>query len=710
MLCPSEPQVSIYFSAVVNKSALAISNEIIDYKRPDASSVIEEEAAESSNIEEAESSIRGSDSLNNEEARAVLGRLEYQKGNVEAALHVFEGMDIAAATPKIKISLTELKKPQRRSQNYAAPPFSIKTVGLLLEAAYLKSKSLQSSGRYKEAAESCKAILDIIESSLPEGLPENLEADNKLHEILRNAIELLPYLWELANMHHEAILSYRQALLHNRNLNNETTAKIQKNFAIFLLHSGGEYTRPHDIQMDDLFIPNNNIEEAILLLTSLLRKVSLDRVIWDPSILDHLSYALSIYGGLKSLGKQLEELLPRIIDDNERYLLLALCYYGEGDDLSALNLLKHVYEGDGPNCGLALLMASKICDETKNSNFMEGVSTAKRAIEVYKDKCDEMVGVAYSFLGVSFSAYSKSEVTNFERVSRQREALESLETAGRLTRMVDSRILYHLSLENADQRKLDAALSYANRLISLEGGSNLKGWLLLARILSAQKRFEDSEAITNAALDQTVKWDQGDLLRTKAKLQLAQGQIKGAIHTYTQLLAVLQIQRKGVGFPKQHLEVGENCHLRLEVETWNDLAMVYINLTKWQDAETCLLKSKALTNYSASTRHTYGLLYEAQGLHKEALKSYKHALDVNPAHVQSLISIAVVFRKLGGQSGAVAQSFLNEALRVDRMNSSAWYNLGLFLRNEGPMCLSEATDCFQAASVLMETEPIEPFR
>ncbi|KAJ9535463.1 hypothetical protein OSB04_un001409 [Centaurea solstitialis] len=107
---------------------------------------------------------------------------------------------------------------------------------------------------------------------------------------------------------------------------------------------------------------------------------------------------------------------------------------------------------------------------------------------------------------------------------------------------------------------------------------------------------------------------------------------------------------------------------------------------------------------------TSRMLYEAKGLHKQALKAYKHALDVDPGHVPSLVSIAVVLRKLGGRSGPVARSFLNEALRVYRMSSSAWYNLGLLLRDESPTFLREAADCFEAATVLKETEPIEPFR
>ncbi|XP_024968743.1 protein NPGR2-like [Cynara cardunculus var. scolymus] len=696
MIPSSDSQVTQYYSA--NAYSSQVSGE--DDTKPDAST-----------IEEAESSLRDSDSLNNEEARVLLGRYEYQKGNIEAALRVFEGIDIAAATPKMKISLSEIGKPHiRRSYNYAAPPFSINTVSLLLEAAYLKAKSLQNFGRYKEAADSCKVILDIIESSFPVGFPEHLGADHKLHETLSNTIKLLPELWQLADLHQEAILAFRRILLHRWNMDKETMADIQKEFAIFLLYSGGEEGNPPNLrmQMEGSFIPRNNIEEAILLLMILLRKVSLKKIKWDPSILDHLSFALSISGGLRSLGKQLEELLPGIIDNNERCLLLALCYYGEGDNLSALNLLRNIYENNNPNIGFALLLASKIYEE--NSNSKEGISTAKRAIHAFKDRCDEMVGVAYSSLGVSLSANSRSAVTDSERVTQQSEALESLETAGRLTRMNDSRILYHLSLENAEQRKLDVALGYAKRLLVLEGGSHLNGWMLLARILSAQKQFRDGEIIINAALDQSGKWDQGELLRTKAKLQLAQKQVKHAIQTYTQLLAVLHVQHKSFGFQKKNLEVGEIHHRSLEIETWNDLATIYISLSQWHDAEACLLKSKAISNYSASTRHTNGLLCEAKGLHKQALKANKHALDVDPGHVQSLVSIAVVFRKLGGQSGAVARSFLNEALRVNRMSSSAWYNLGLILKDEGPMFLREAADCFEAATVLKETEPIEPFR
>ncbi|KAI7983017.1 Protein NPGR2 [Camellia lanceoleosa] len=668
-----------------------------------------EQKLDTDNIKEAESSLREGGCLNYEEARALLGRYEYQKGNIEAALHVFEGIDIAAVTPNMRLALARRGKCHKRdSQNDA---MSIHAVSLLLESVYLKAKSFQALGRYKEAAQSCKVILDIIESSLPDGFPENSGTDCKLQETLNKAVEFLPELWKLADSPRDAILSYRRALLYNWNLEVETTAKIQKEFAIYLLYSGGEAGPPNlRSQMDSSFVPRNNIEEAILLLMILLRKVSLRRIDWDPSIVDHLSYALSISGELRVLANQVEELLPGIMDRKETYLMLALCYYGAGEDLTALNLLtKLLNSREDPNCIPALLMASKICGE--NPKYAEeGISFARRALENLQGSCDQMVGVANCLLGISLSAHSKSVLSDAEKVKRRSEALQSLENAGKMTRMRDPNIIYHLSLENAELRKLDAALYYAKHLLKLEGGSNLKWWVLLARVLSAQKRFLDAETIINAALDQTGKWDQGELLRTKAKLQIAQGQLKNAIETYTQLLAVLQIQNKSFGSGRKHFKGNGNRDRTLEVETWHDLARVYISLSQWHDAEICLSKSNAICHHSASRWHVIGLLHQAKGLYEEALKAFRQALDVDPTHVPSLVSMAVVLRQLGGYSPAVVRSFLTEALRLDKMNASAWYNLGLLYKDEGPASAMEAAECFEAASTLEETAPVENFR
>ncbi|TXG72384.1 hypothetical protein EZV62_000963 [Acer yangbiense] len=667
---------------------------------------------DNSNIEEAESSLRESGYLNYEEARALLGRLEFQKGNIEAALHVFEGIDVAAVISKIKATLSRrCEQNRRRSQSDASPSMSMHAVTLLLEAIFLKAKSLQGLGRYEEAAQSCKVILDTVENALPEGLPEIYSVDCKLQETLNKAVELLPELWKLAGSPQETILSYRRALLYYWNLDEDTTAKIEKEFAVFLLYSGTDACPPNlRSQTEGSFVPRNNIEEAVLLLLILLRKFILRRIGWDPSILDHLSFALSVSGELWALAYQIEELFPGVLERKERYCFLALCYYGEGEPMVALNLLRNLLnDRENSDCMLELLLASKICVENMIC-IQEGMTYARKALSELHGRCDQMASLANCLLGVLSSAQSRLVVSDSERVSKQSEALQALGTAEKMMRERDPYIVFHLCLENAEQRKLDVALYYAKQLLKLEAGSNVKGYILLARILSAQKRFVDAEVVINAAIDQTGKWDQGELLRTKAKLQIAQGRLKKSIETYTLLLAVLQVQMKSFGAGKKHLKNRGNRDRSLEMETWLDLANVYTRLSQWRDAEVCLSKSKAINPYSASGWHSTGLLHEAKGLHHEALHSFRKALDVDSTHVPSLISVSRILRQMGCESMVTVRSFLTDALRIDRTNPSAWYNLGLLYKADATAPLQEAVECFEAAALLEESAPVEPFR
>lgn len=86
-------------------------------------------------------------------------------------------------------------------------------------------------------------------------------------------------------------------------------------------------------------------------------------------------------------------------------------------------------------------------------------------------------------------------------------------------------------------------------------------------------------------------------------------------------------------------------------------------------------------------------------------------MEIDPTHVPSLISTAVILRELGSQSYPVVRSFLMNALRIDRMNHSAWYNLGLLYKAMSTTSASlEAAECFAAAAFLEESAPVEPFR
>ncbi|KAG2244119.1 hypothetical protein Bca52824_094038 [Brassica carinata] len=657
-----------------------------------ALSAAESESAkklDNGNIEEAELSLRETSSLNYEEARALLGRIEYQKGNIEAALRVFEGIDINGITIKMKTALTarEEKTHRRRSKgSFVAPPqplMSKHAVSLLFEAIFLKAKSLQRLGRFQEAAQSCRVILDIIEASLSEGASENVTGDIKLQETLAKAVELLPQLWKLADSPRDAILSYRRALLNHWKLDPRPRRGYRKKAVPPNLRS----------QTEGSFIPRNNVEEAILLLMLLLRKVNQKRITWDPAILDHLSFALTIAGDLTALAKQLEELSPEILDQRELYYTLSLCYHGAGEGLVALGLLRKLFsEREDPNRISGLLMASKICGE-RPGLAEEGLDYARRAIGDLGNECVQLDGAARLVLGIVLTESSRKTATEAERVARQSEGMQALASAD----MTDPRVLHRLALENAEQRKLDSALVYAKQALKLGAESDLEVWLLLARVLSAQKRFSDAETI-------------GKLLRLKAKLRLAR-EVKEAIKTYTQLLALLQVQSKSFTSAKK-LPKGYVEGLRsLELGTWHDLAHIYIDLSQWR-GETCLSRSRLIAPYSPVRYHTEGVLYQRQGQLEEAMEAFTTALDIDPMHVPSLISKAEILLELGNRSSvAVVRSFLMEALRIDRMNHSAWYNLGKMFKAEGSISSKqEAVECFQAAVALEETMPVEPFR
>ena len=407
-----------------------------------------------------------------------------------------------------------------------------------------------------EAAQSCQVILDTIESALPDGLNGRFAADCKFQETLNKAVELLPELWKLGGSPHEAISSYRHALLYNWNLDLESRARIEKEFAIFLLYSGIEANPPTlRFQVEGAFIPRNNMEEAILLLLLLLVKFLGGKINWDPLIMDHLSFALAISGGLETLAYQLEELPVDLMNRKEKQSTLALCYHGAGENRVALNLLKNLLnDRENPNCTHELLLAAKISAED-SSNTEEGTDYAKHAIERLEGQCQQLESKANCFLGILSSKKSRSVASDSKREAMQSEALKALETADELTQGTDPDVIYHLSFENAEQRKLGTALAHAKRLLKLEAGSSTRGWILLARILSAEKDYIDAETVVNAALEQTGKWEHAELLRTKAKLQLAQGQTQNAIQTYTHLLAVLQARKKSFGIGKKLSEV-----------------------------------------------------------------------------------------------------------------------------------------------------------
>lgn len=667
----------------------------------------EEARVDDGNIQEAESSLREGLSLNYEEARALLGRLEYQRGNVEAAVRVFDGIDLQAAIQRFQPSLSEKPSSKRNNKlrSDSSNSGSQHAASLVLEAIYLKAMSLQKLGKATEAAQQCKSVLDAVESIFQRGIPDVM-VEQKLQETVSKSVELLPELWKQAGAYQEALASYRRALLSQWNLDDECCTRIQKRFSVFLLYGGVEASPPSlASQTEGSFVPKNNLEEAILLLMILLKKWYLGKTHWDPSVMEHLTFALSLCGQTTVLAKHLEEVLPGIYPRTERWYSLALCYSAASDNEAALNLLKkYLNKNESPNDINALLLAAKIC----SSDYYlasEGVEYAKRAITEDESLDGHLKSAALHFLGLCLVNKSKIASSDHQRSLLQAEALKSLSDAFSLDPH-NPDLIFDMGVAYAEQRNMHAALKCAKQFIDTTGGSVSKGWRLLSLVLSAQQRYSEAEVVTDAALDETAKWEQGPLLRIRAKLKAAQSLPMEAVEAYRTLLALVQAQSKAYGSVKNGTEERDNKVSEFEV--WQGLANLYASLSYWRDAEICLQKAKALKTYSATTLHAEGDMYEIQAQTQHALGAYLNALSTEVDHVPSKVSIGALLSKQGPKYLPVARSFLSDALRLEPTNRAAWFYLGQVHKHDGR--LADAADCFQAASMLEESDPVESLR
>lgn len=104
-----------------------------------------------------------------------------------------------------------------------------------------------------------------------------------------------------------------------------------------------------------------------------------------------------------------------------------------------------------------------------------------------------------------------------------------------------------------------------------------------------------------------------------------------------------------------------------------------------------------------------GVMSDGRGELREALAATVNALLIQQQYVPSKILMSILMLKVDSKYQAlpVARSLLSDALRVEPTNRKAWYYLGKVHKDDGR--IGDAADCFQAASMLEESDPIEGF-
>ena len=117
-------------------------------------------------------------------------------------------------------------------------------------------------------------------------------------------------------------------------------------------------------------------------------------------------------------------------------------------------------------------------------------------------------------------------------------------------------------------------------------------------------------------------------------------------------------------------------------------------------------KAGELREYSVELLHAEEVKFEGHGQIQEALAAYINTPLLDPGYVPCKILIGALLLKMGSKAFPAARSLLSDALGMEPTNRMAWCYLGMAHRDDGR--IADATNCFQAASNLEESNPLIP--
>lgn len=428
---------------------------------------------------------------------------------------------------------------------------------------------------------------------------------------------------------------------------------------------------------------------------------------WDPIAFRRLARALFLLGEYDQLIMEFEELEPGRIGRGQRWYGLALGHAEKGQLAAALGLLtKALHPLESPDHLEALLLSARVCSQSVETAG-EGAGYARRACQVAEAEAaaPPLRGRALHALGVNLGMLARGARDQSERSRLQREAVEVLQEAEGLPGG-GWRLAFDLALELAELCQLSAAAAWAREALVAAGegeGRAAQGadtWRLLALLMSAEGKYAEAAEICAAGLSALPAAARQPLQRTKVRVQLAAGQPLAALETCQVALSdSLGRQRSNSGAAKAAL--WEQQHV------WEDLAEVYVQLQRWQDAEACVAKAQGIGPYSPTAWHVAGLVAAARGDRDGARAAYDNALAADPGHRPSKVRLGELYLGMGSYSWPLAQAALADALQSGPLDPSAWSILGRVYEAEGRA--GEAEECMAAAAKLGTCAPVEPF-
>ncbi|XP_062980034.1 tetratricopeptide repeat protein 7A [Elgaria multicarinata webbii] len=519
---------------------------------------------------------------------------------------------------------------------------------------------------------------------------------------------------------------------------------------------------------DNIYSPQDNVEEALLLLLISESMANQDAVISrapdqkddraislrDASaVYDLLSITLGRRGQYLMLSECLERAMKLAFGEFHLWYQLALSMAACGKSSHAVSVLRECAKLR-PADPTVPLLAAKVCIGPLHW-LEEGEHFAKMVIGLGED-AGELLAKGYLALGLTYSLQATDATLKSTRDDLHRKALETLERAHHLA-PEDHQIILYVSLQLALVRQICDAIERLQEALKL-CKDDMNSLHLLALLFSAQKHYQHSLDVINMAL--TEYPDCFSLLFTKVKIELVHKGPEEALVTCRQMLHQWQTLYNAsqqsdsekesslteavpvkkhnsvyLTLPDAHdtdsgsqrassiaasrleqamsevtmhstaLKQGPMQLWRTLEQIWLQAAELFMEQQHLKEAGFCIQEAASLFPTSHAVLYMRGRLAEMNSSLEEAKQLYDEALTVNPSGVEIMNCLGMVLNRLG--RGSLAQKVLQDAVQVQSTSHKAWNSLGEVLHAQGKN--EAAVECFLTALDLESSSPIIPF-
>uniref|UniRef100_A0A8C1LIS4 Tetratricopeptide repeat domain 7B n=1 Tax=Cyprinus carpio TaxID=7962 RepID=A0A8C1LIS4_CYPCA len=489
--------------------------------------------------------------------------------------------------------------------------------------------------------------------------------------------------------------------------------------------------RPRTYSGENLFCPQENTEEALLLLLisesmanrdavlSRIPEHNNDRIISLQSaslVYDLLTIALGRRGQYEMLSECLERAMKFAFEEFHLWFQLALSLMAAGKSARAVKVLKECMrlKPDDPTIPL---LAVKLC--IGNLHWLEeGERFAKIVIDM-GEKAAEFRAKGYLAIGLVYSLRATDASLRGMQEEYQKKALSAFQRAQSLS-PTDHLAVFYLALQLAVSRQIPEALGYVRQALQLQG-DDVHSLHLLALLLSAQKHYHDALNIIEMALSEYpenfIDSGRGSSLLDRAVADRRQLNAMtlpdfsdaetGSVHATSIAASRVEQALSEVASSLQSSAPKQGpLHPWMTLaQIWLHAAEVYIGMGKAAEATACTQEAANLFPMSHNVLFMKGQVAELRGNVDEAKRWYEEALSISPTHVKTMQRLGLILHQL--QRYSLAEKILRDAVQVNSTAHDVWNSLGEVLQAQGND--AAATECFLTALELEASCPILPF-